>query len=140
MKINSLLAFVCTLLAFLMVFGLISWFAIENVSRISKSPEYCKNFSIQMEPEMASVKLEAGRGKLIKVNVTNEGFEDFFKITSEGPKWIATRPLNMRLNQGQSEDIFVYISPPKGVEGIYQIDIYAKSYCGFGKTKIDISV
>ncbi len=140
MKTNSMVAFLFTSIALLMIIGLFGWLIITNLPRIARSPEYCKNFSVDLKPKSYSTLLEVGQGRLIKVNITNNGFEDEFNIGVKGPEWIATRPFKVRLNQNQSEDIFVYISPTVGSEGNYTITVFAKSYCGVKETEIKVKV
>ncbi|NCO97014.1 MAG: hypothetical protein COY38_03300 [Candidatus Aenigmarchaeota archaeon CG_4_10_14_0_8_um_filter_37_24] len=141
MKTNSLLAFVLTLAALLMLIGLVGWIVYNNLSAtIYRDPEYCKHFSVDLKPESYSAELEVGYGKLIRVNITNNGFEDTFDIGFKGPDWIATRPLKMDLGQGKSEEIFVYMSPIVGSEGNYTVAVFAKSYCGIEETEIKIKV
>ncbi len=140
MKTNSILAFILTLVALLMVVGLLGWMVYRILPRITRRPEYCEHFSVDLKPESYSAMLEVGQGKLIRVNITNNGFEDEFRIGVKGPKWVATRPFKMKLEQGQSEDIFVYISPTVGSEGNYTVKVFAKSYCGMEEAEIKIEV
>ncbi len=140
MKTNNMIAFFLTLIALVMIVGLFGWLIITNLPRITRSPEYCKNFSVDLKPESYSTTLEIGQGKLIKVNITNNGFEDQFSIGVKGPEWVATRPLKLRLNQNESEDIFVYISPTVGSEGNYTVTVFAKSYCGVEEAEIKVKV
>ena len=140
MKTNSMLAFILTLVALVMVVGLFGWMIYRILPGITRRPEYCEHFSVDLIPETYSSILEIGQGKLIKVSITNNGFEDEFRIGIEGPKWVATRPFKMKLEQGQSEDIFVYISPTVGSEGNYTLTIFAESYCGYVETDIKVRV
>ena len=123
-----------------MVVGLFGWMVYRILPRITKRPEYCEHFSVDLTPESYSSILEIGQGKLIKVTIINNGFEDEFRIGVEGPKWVATRPFKMKLEQGQSQDIFVYISPTVGSEGNYTLTVFAKSYCGYVETDIKVRV
>jgi len=136
MKFNSFIAFVLTLTALLMVLGLIAWVFVTNFSKILAKKDYCEHFMVELTPETYFINLEAGKGKLVKVNIKNLGFEDEFKILTDGPKWVTVRPNKIRLNQYESEDIFVYISPAIGSEGNYTVSVIAKSYCGISETKI----
>ena len=140
MKLNSILAFLFTLIAFLMILGLFGWLIVENLPRITRTPEYCKNFSVDLKPESYSTLLDIGKGKLIKINITNNGFEDEFRIGFKGPNWVVTRPFKIRLDQGQSDDIFVYMSPTVGSEGDYTVIVFARSYCGIEQTEIKLKV
>jgi len=140
MKTNSMLAFIFTLVALVMVVGLFGWMIYRILPRITRRPEYCEYFSVDLTPETYSSILEIGQGKLIKVNITNNGFEDDFRIGLKGPNWVATRPFKMKLEQAQSEDIFVYISPTVGSEGNYTLTVFVKSYCGYVETDIKVRV
>ncbi len=139
MKTNSLLAFIFTAVALVMLFGLLGYLGYSYLGKlILREPEYCEHFSVDLKPESYSAELEVGKGELIKVEVTNNGFEDEFRIGVEGPRWVATRPVKVRLDQGESEEIFVYLSPNIGSEGNYSLIVFAKSYCG--REEIEISV
>lgn len=141
MKTSSLFAFVLTFLALVMIIGLLGYISYRNLSDyLSREPEYCEQFSLDLEPETYSAELEVGKGMLIKVEITNNGFEDEFRIGVEGPDWVATRPVKIRLDQGESEQIFVYMSPDIGSEGSYTLTVFAKSYCGREETEIKIEV
>jgi len=140
MKTNSMIAFLLTLVALLLMLSLFGWIVYKNSPRLFRSSEYCEHFSIDLKPESYSTLLKAGQGKLIKLNITNNGFEDEFKIGVEGPKWVAIRPFKLRLEQGQSEDIFVYMSPNVGSEGNHTVTIFVKSYCGIEEVEIKLRV
>jgi len=140
MKTNSMLAFIFTLLALVMIISLFGWIVYKNIPSINRRPEYCEHFSVDLKPETYSSILEVGQGKLIKVNVTNNGFEDEFRIGVEGPNWVVARPFKIKLEQGQSENIFIYISPTVGSEGNYTFTVFAKSYCGYVETEIKVRV
>jgi len=141
MRKNSLVAFILTLLALVMIIGLVGFIGYRNLSEyLSREPEYCEQFSVDLKPESYSAELEVGKGKLIKVTITNNGFEDEFTIGVEGPKWVANRPVEVRLDQGESEEIFVYMSPDVGSEGDYTLIIFVESYCGREETEIRVKV
>jgi hypothetical protein len=141
MRKNSLVAFILTLLALVMIIGLVGFIGYRNLSEyISREPEYCEQFSIELKPESYSAELEVGKGKLIKVIIMNNGIEDEFTIGVEGPKWVATRPVEVRLDQGESEEIFVYMSPNVGSEGNYTLTVFAESYCGREETEIMVKI
>jgi len=141
MKTNSLLAFIFTVISLVMIIGLLGYLGYSYTGKlILREPEYCEHFSVVLGPEMDFVDLEVGKGKLIKVSITNKGFEDEFKIGFEGPRWIATRPLRVRLKQRESDEIFVYMSPDIGSEGNYTLTVFAQSYCGTEKDEILIEV
>jgi len=141
MKANSISAFILTLVALSMMLGLLGWLGYNKLSEIiSKNPEYCNQFSVNLIPETYSSILEIGQGKLIKVNMTNNGFEDEFKVGIKGPEWVAARPFKIKLGQGQSNDIFVYTSPTIGSEGNYTITVFVESYCGYTETNVKVRV
>ncbi|MBD3155205.1 MAG: hypothetical protein GF368_00940 [Candidatus Aenigmarchaeota archaeon] len=141
MKTNSLFAFILTLLALVMVIGLFGYIGYRGLSKyLLRRPQYCEQFSVDLEPEMHSAELEVGKGKLIKVKITNKGFEDEFRIGFEGPEWIATRPVKVRLDQGETEEIFVYMSPGVDSEGSYTLMVFVESYCGREETEIRVTV
>ena len=141
MKTNSVLAFIFALTALLTIISLFGWLGYNNLSKIiSRRPEYCEHFSVDLIPETYSSILKIGQGKLIKVNMTNNEFEDEFKIGIKGPEWVANRPFKIRLEQGQSEDVFIYFSPDIGSEGNYTVTVFAESYCGYVETNIKVKV
>ena len=127
-------------MALVMMLGLFGWLVVTNLPKIIRTPEYCQRFSVDLKPESYSTTLEIGKGKLIKVNITNNGFENEFKIGLKGAEWVVARPIKIRLSQNQSEDIFVYMSPAVGSEGNYTITVFAKSYCGMKEAEIKVKV
>jgi hypothetical protein len=141
MKTNSLLAFIFTSIALIIILGLIGYLAYNCLTMfIYRDTEYCQNFSVDLYPEVSSVDLEIGKGKLVKVEITNNGFEDEFRVGTRGPRWTAARPKNIRLDQGETREIFLYLSPNIGTEGEYTLTLFVKSYCGMEETQIEITV
>ena len=140
MKFNSMIAFFLALIALAMILGLVGWTVAQIVPGISRSPDYCEHFFVEMSPEFTSTQLEVGEGKLIKINITNYGFEDQFKVRVDGPDWIVARPLKIRLGQDKSDDIFVYMSPTVGSEGNYTVTVFVESYCGIKETQLKVKV
>ncbi|MEM5793260.1 MAG: hypothetical protein QXY45_02785 [Candidatus Aenigmatarchaeota archaeon] len=139
-KANSIIAFSLTLIALLLVLGLIGWLLFEKIQDLRKGTKYCDQFLVELRPEVYSIEADIGRGRLVKVEILNQGFEDEFKISVDGPSWVIARPTKVRLDQGEKSEIFIYISPGVGARGEYTVSIYAKSYCGVGETKLKISV
>ncbi len=90
---------------------------------------FCKNFSSQFIVETDEINAEIGKGKLVKSELKNHGFEDEYEISVRGPNWVIIRPDKIRLDANQTGDIFTYVSPPKGASGDFLISIVAKSYC-----------
>ena len=140
MKPNSMIAFFLTAIALVMILGLLGWLVVSGLPWTTRTPEYCEHFSVDLKPDSYSTILEIGHGKLIKVNITNNGFEDEFKINMDGPGWVVARPVKVRLGQGESGDIFVYMSPSIGSEGNDTVTVFAKSYCGMEKAEIKVKV
>ncbi len=138
MKLKSLLAFLLTIFALILIFSTIVWVSLRYI-RFSKK-DYCTHFSVDLKPEESEVILEVGKGKLVKVNIKNMGFEDEFKIKTEGPDWVVVKPEKIRLESGESNDIFIYLSPGFGTEGKYDVVISASSYCGFEEETIEVKV
>lgn len=139
MKLNSLLAFALAIVALLMVLGLVGFLVYDNLFRLM-IPEYCEHFSLVLDPEESDVDLKIGEGKLVKMDVRNEGFEDEFKVTVEGPGWIIARPAKLRLNQGETGEVFIYMSPSIGSSGSYDAILSVQSYCGSVEEQIKLKV
>ena len=139
MKIKSILAFLLTVLALVLIVSTGVWVFARYYVKFSRK-DYCTHFSVELEPEVDEVRLEVGKGKLVKVNITNMGFEDEFKIRVKGPEWVVVKPEKIRLESGESDDIFVYLSPSLGVEGKYDVVISANSYCGSEEGVIEVEV
>lgn len=124
-KLTSLLAFLLTLISLVLVMSVVG---IETKA-IVVVESFCKKYSVSMEPEATEVDLEVGKGKLVKIKLTNTGSEDEFEISSKGPKWVVTKPESIRLETNKADDIFVYLSPEFGVTGDFVIDVLVDSFC-----------
>lgn len=131
-KTNRLLAFVFTSLALLLVVAGIAYDSVNYAVKRS----FCDRYAVVLEPEKSEVMLETGKGKLVKVNITNVGFEDEYSISIEGPTWAVSRPEKIRLEEGESGDIYVYMSPGYGVKGLFDVNVIARSFCFTGKETI----
>ena len=124
-QLNSLVAFLLTTVALFLATAFIS-LQFVNISNVKS---FCKDFSAELELETSNVILEQGKGKLVRGNLTNTGFENEFSLSSEGPSWVVVRPQILSLNKGEKESVFVYMSPDFGVKGVYTVKIIADDTC-----------
>ncbi|MHA1860415.1 MAG: COG1470 family protein [Candidatus Asgardarchaeia archaeon] len=138
MGFKEALAFILTLVALLLTLYGCVLISVRYI-RVARA-DYCSHFSINLEPEVREVELEPGRGKLVKVKLTNIGFEDEFSTGAKGPRWVVVKPEKIRLDSGESEDIFVYMSPGFGVQGEFNVRVFAHSYCGYKEVSIRVGV
>lgn len=90
---------------------------------------FCSKFSSQMKIETDELNAEVGKGKLVKSELINYGFEDEYKIYTKGVEWVVVKPNKLRLETNQTGEIFIYISPPSEASGDFLISIIAKSFC-----------
>lgn len=90
---------------------------------------FCSNFSSQMKIEKDEINVEVGKGKLVKSELINYGFEDEYKISVKGVEWVVVKPNKLRLENNQTGEIFTYVSPPSEVSGDFLLSIIAESFC-----------
>jgi hypothetical protein len=124
-KLTSLLAFSLTLFALILAIFIVT----VKTKLIVIMESFCDKYSVSIKPETTEVDLEVGRGKLVKFGLKNNGPEDEFKISSDGPEWAVTRPEKIRLENNKTDDIFVYLSPDIGMTGDFAVDILVDSFC-----------
>jgi uncharacterized membrane protein len=136
MRSNEFFAFLLTLIALLMVIGGLAYSTIGfNFGGLD-----CGYFDVQVEPEFNNIELEKGKGDLVKVELTNIGVEDEYKLSIKEPDWSLVKPRKVRLEQGESEELFVYISPTFDASGEYDVTLNVKSYCVDEDFKIRVNV
>ncbi|MCX8179134.1 MAG: hypothetical protein N3E38_00110 [Candidatus Aenigmarchaeota archaeon] len=127
-SISWILLFLSALLAFISVVILIEKLFFTN----------CTNSYSELILEYDEIYTEVGRGKLVKGYLSNKGIEDEFRLSVDGIKWGVIKPEKMRLNENETEEIFVYISPIKS--GKFDAKIKAESYCQKHQESIVIHV
>jgi len=86
----------------------------------------CKNHSSSLVLEKDEISTRIGEGRLVKGYIENKGFEDELKLSVKGES-VVIRPEKVRLESGEREDVFIYISPYR--KGNYTAKIVASSYC-----------
>lgn len=127
MRLNELFALLFTLMALLLVVVGASWFLFNEYYPERRMD--CGYFSVNMEAETNDLQLEKGKGRLIKIRMTNVGVEDEFKVTIKDPKWSMVKPKKIRIGQGESTDLFVYVSPTFDADGDHDVVVNLKSHC-----------
>jgi uncharacterized membrane protein len=97
-----------------------------------------KYYAVSMSTEETSLNIDAGKGKLIKTTVTNDGTKaDTFEITSD-VDWVSIKPASVTLDSGESKDAYIYYSPEFGTAGTYETTLTVKS--GNSETSQQITV
>lgn len=136
MKFSSFVAFSLTLSALILILVGFTWSA---ASRFVKKG-FCDRFSFEIEPQRNEVQLDTCEGKLVKVTLKNNGLDDEYRASVGGVSWAKIKPETVEVGKGESENLFLYLSPPEGTEGKFDVKIFVSSYC-FDKEKgITISV
>lgn len=101
-----------------------------------KDIDTCYGFEVSAEPEMMVI--NTIKGCLYTINLKNTGdLAAEYNITAEGPEWSYVDPKNIILESSEEKEIYVYMSPPFGLEeGNYTTKVEIESDKGFSKTQI----
>jgi len=126
-KFKSLLAFLLTCLALLLVISIFVWLFLKY----SIIRPYCYCFAASLKTDTNYTKVEPCKGKLMKISISNVGnTRDEYHISYSGPEWVEIKPKKIGLNPNETDHISVYISPYYGVKGgDYYLTIFANSKC-----------
>ena len=137
MRFKSFLAFFLTLIAIIVV---IAGFSIK-FPRVTLKEEKCEGYSLFLFADENRVSTEVGKGKLIKLRAINAGeFGDKYEVSLNGPDWVVIKPASFRLKPDDSKRLFLYISPPIGIEGKYEIKVTVSSGCVSESQVIEVGV
>lgn len=101
-----------------------------------KDIDTCYGFEVSAEPEMMVI--DTIKGCLYTINLKNTGdLIAEYNITEEGPEWSYVDPKNIILESNEEKEIYVYMSPPFGLEeGNYTTKVEIESDKGFSKTQV----
>ena len=124
-ELRSLMAFFLTMFALILVSSFVSL----QVLNISYANSFCNNFSVVFNLPTVDLILEHGKGKLIKGNITNTGFDNEFVVSSKGPDWIVIRPKLLHLESNEMNNVFVYLSPEFGTKGRFDAKLIIDGAC-----------
>jgi hypothetical protein len=137
MKLNSVLAFLFTIIAVLtIIYGLFS-----EYTRPFESGGSCEGYSLFLFPDTNKVDTQIGKGIIVKLRVINAGsFGDRYEVSLNGPEWAIVKPTSFSLKAEETKTLFLYISPSLGNEGKYDIEINLKSKCVTESQTIEVGV
>jgi len=124
-RIETTLAYILTTLALLI--SILSLILLLRDNLIKES--FCKNFFLSLKIEENEINAEINKGKLVKAKAINYGFDDEYKIYSDGPQWVVVKPEKIKLESNQTGEIFVYLSPPPKSKGDYLFRLFLESFC-----------
>ena len=86
-----------------------------------------KCYGVDIQPEANEIKIESGKGILLKAKIKNLGIkQDSFKIYSD-VSWASIRPKTIALEGNETKEAFAYYSPEFGALGVYETMLVAES-------------
>jgi len=138
MKPNSLLAFLFTLIAILVI---IIGVGINFLFSLQPSTQNCDGYDLFLFPDSNKLDTVIGQGQILKIRAINAGsFGDKYNVILKGPEWAVVKPTLFGLRAEESKTLFLYVSPNVGNEGKYTLDLTVKSNCISQSTTIEVGV
>lgn len=95
---------------------------------IIEAKEDC--YSVDLSGEVSETKMiEIGIGVSLPMKIKNSGERgDTYSLGIDGPDWVHMSESELSLEPGEEEDIYIYASPPYGVEdGVYTATVDVSS-------------
>lgn len=89
--------------------------------------EYTACYLLEISPATETEEISAGDA--VTLTVSNRGdADDRYDIRVDGPEWLYFSPENLRISAHQDDQLFLYFSPPVGVEqGAYEGEVTVQS-------------
>jgi len=99
-----------------------------------------KCYDVDLSVEEKEFQVDVGKGKLIKVEVTNLGTkQDTFDVSAD-VDWVSIKPSTLILKSNETREIYVYYSPEFGMEGIKETTLTVKSEKSEDSEQLKITV
>ncbi len=105
-----------------------------------KTADECYSVHLITEGTLESV--QGGRATAIKLGVVNNGeLAEVYALDVTGPAWAYVSPETVTLGTGASEDAYLYVAPPFGVQADeYEITVTARSGMASSALKFTVEV
>ncbi len=84
-------------------------------------------YGVDVSLEEKEIEIEEGRGKLVKIKLTNIGTKnDTFTVSSD-VDWVSIKPSVVSLASNESTYVYAYYSPAYGMLGTFNVSVTASS-------------